>query len=280
MSRRSERPSTDDYPYRLGINKWVRAGCLTHPGTSWTTTWTNWQQRPAIVLHFVYRGAHLEVANSTGAVQVVKIIHKRCGPDSWRQHFQCSIPGCGACVDFLYVANFKDHQDGLGCRHCLELVYGSSLCKPEYRGIRRMMGARQRAGFDADILRPMVRPAGMQQRTFERLKDRVIRAALRGGKNDPFAKSVLADVNAQPAAVELMVDALKNLPHQSDENAEKIWAAYEAFYKRFDRFLSEAQRARIDAAFPPEPPAPPRFYGGVGDQRRYRPPRPAWRRKP
>jgi hypothetical protein len=98
---------------------------------------------------------------------------------------------------------------------------------------------------------------------------------------------MLAHVNAQiaddlkslPAALEGVIAAFRSLPQQSAENAETTWAALEAFDTRYFRLMSESQRDRLYAALPPPQPDPPRVEGGTGTQRRYRPPRPASRRR-
>ena len=276
MSQREPKWTVDTR--HVNINGWIRSGYLRAPGSTWSTTWLDWANRPVVVLTFTYRNDRsLDAANSIGAVQIVNVIHKRCGPSGWRQHFQC--PQCRECVDALFVADFRDYKDGLGCRHCFDLSYGSKA----HRALRRISVLRTRAGMDPDFLRPVVRPKGMHRKTFERLRDKLYGLTLRWGRNQPYMAKVQAqlfeDLNTLPAALEAMVEGLRSLPNQSPENADTIRTALDTFHMRYDRLMSEAQRTKLYAALPPPPPEPPRIYGGTGDQRRYRPPRPASRRQ-
>src|SRR5271168_1509973 len=100
MSRRDSKPTMAGQR-AVNVNDWIREGWLRAIGSSWTVTWFDWVKRPVVVLSFAYRGDHLDVANSNGGVQAVKVVHKRCGPEGWRPHFKCPIPDCGACVDVL-----------------------------------------------------------------------------------------------------------------------------------------------------------------------------------
>jgi hypothetical protein len=283
MSRHASK-ATLDGQRAVNINELIRDGLIKTPGNSWVTTWSDWRGQPVVVLTFTYLGstadgnwaARLEVVNSSGAMQTVNIVRKRVGVDCSRQHFTCPIPGCHECVDVLYVANFRDHENGLGCRHCLELVYGP-------RPTRRMLNLRERHGLGSDALGPTVRPKGMHWRTYERLRIRLAKLTGRWIGSVPMLARVNAqiadDLKSLPAALEGVIAALRSLPQQSAENAETTWAKLEAFDTRYHRLMSESQRDRLYAALPPPQPDPPRVEGGTGTQRRYRPPRPASRRR-
>lgn len=275
MSRREPKQTVDEQRC-VSINEWIRDGLLAGPGSSWTTTWLDWAKRPAVVLDFTYAGHEIRAVNSIGRTQTVKIIYARVGPDSWRRHFACPIPGCGRCCDHLYVANFRDYEHGLGCRLCLDLVYGE-------RSARRLTNLRQRLGAPPDMLSPVKRPKGMHWKTYDRLRDRVHTETMRWAGSVPIFSKVVdqtyEDIKALGSAHEAMLVTLKSLPNQSAENAATIWATFEAFNKKFDRFMSEWQRDQIYAALPPPAPEPRRVEGGVGTARRYRPPRPASRRR-
>ncbi|MGO9994124.1 MAG: hypothetical protein ACLPTF_16640 [Steroidobacteraceae bacterium] len=279
MSRRRDSKPTHEGQRAVNVNEFIRAGYLRAIGSSWTVTWFDWANRPAIALDFTYRGDRLEVANSSGGVQAVKVVHKRCGPDSWRQHFKCPIPECPACVDVLFVANFRDYEHGLGCRHCLDLVYG----RKAHRALHRMRTIRERHGMEPDPLRPAERPKGMHWQTYWRLRGKLNNLQLRWARAEPLMAPSQAqlfdDLQALPTALDAMIAALRSLPQQTTESAETTWAALEAFDTRYHRLMSESQRTRLYAALPPPPPDPPRVEGGTGMQRRYRPPRPASRRR-
>jgi hypothetical protein len=122
----------------------------------------------------------------------------------------------------------------------------------------------------------------MHRKTYDRLCDKLNVLTLRWGRSEPliakFQAQLFNDMNSIPAALDVMIQGLRSLPSQSSEKAALVWAALEVFETRYYRLMSESQRDRLYAALPPPPPDPPRIHGGIGTQRRYRPPRPASRR--
>ncbi len=264
----------DQYRNRLSINALIRDGCLKTPGTSWTTTWYPLCAL-SISLGFKYLGYALKVVNSSGGVITVNISKRRVGPEGWRQHFEC--PRCTKCVDVLYVVNFKDFENGLGCRHCLDLAYGSTTDDDAGRAMRLIHALRERVGWVPGFGNASPRPKGMHWRTYRRRLHEQDALICRYGRQPMFARSTArfwADIARKPVDLEMMIDALKRLP----ENEEAVWVALDQFEQRYGRLLTEADHARLIAAFPPPPPGPPRIEGGTGTERRYRPPRPASRR--
>lgn len=279
MSRRQTK-QTFDGQRCVNINTLIRDGFIRSHGSSWETTWSNWHGSPIVVLKFTYRGSGaldmrqpcIEVVNSAGRTQTVNIVRKPVGLAASRQHFLCPVPKCEKCVDALYVANFVDYDDGLGCRHCLELIYGP-------RPARRLMNLRERHGMGLDPLSYVIRPKGMHERTYLRLRSRLGDLTMRWMRSVPtfadLSAKATAEIRQRDAELETVIEALRRLP----ENAEATYAELEAFEERyrhlgFDPYVN----GRIAESFPPSPPVR-RVDGGTGSERRYRPPRPASRRR-
>lgn len=270
MSRRDPRP-TMDYCHRVKINTWIREGLLRAIGSSWQTLLSN-----GVTLDFKYTGNAVKLTNRAGDILTVNIVPRRCGPDSWRQHFNC--PQCRTCVDVLLVVSYANFENGLGCRHCLGLVYGSTRDNDAGRALRRVHALRERAGFPPGIVSQNPRPKGIHWRTYMRHIARHNALLIRYSRTPHLASltaQVSADIQARDAVPELLLEALRRLP----ENEADTWAALEAFEDRYRHLRFDLEVAeKIAAAIPPRPPDPPRIHGGTGTQRRYSPPRPASRR--
>jgi len=95
----------------------------------------------------------------------------------------------------LYAA-----EDGLGCRVCLRLVYPSTREDDLDRYLRKAAKLRKRLGCPGGLGAPMVRPHGMDRRTFDRLVVELMRTEARA-RNELEARLVG------------MVDRLKSRRH-------------------------------------------------------------------
>ena len=278
MSRRQTK-QTFDGQRCVNINALIRDGFIRSHGSSWESTWSNWHGSPIVVLKFTYRGSGadgmrqpcIEVVNSAGRTQTVNIVRKPVGLAASRQHFLCPVPKCEKCVDALYVANFVDYADGLGCRHCLELIYGP-------RPARRLMNLRERHGMGLDPLSYVIRPKGMHERTYLRLRSRLGDLTMRWMRSVPTFADLSARASAEVQQRDAELGPLTETLRAGD--ADAAIAAIDRFEHRWGRLAHEPHVIdAIAAALPPPPPPPPRVHGGTGSERRYRPPRPAWRRR-
>lgn len=166
----------------LDVNRLHREGCL-RPGWSGSWRWTRAGDRVASInLHaeadrllLSYR-CRLRGGEWENVEEPVPLVRVPCRFGGNRPYFRCpgvvnSVP-CGKRVAKLY---------GPGryfvCRHCNRLTYISRNEGTWDRAIRRVDKLRTRLGGDPGPTSPFpTRPKGMWQRTYDRLRVRMLEA--------------------------------------------------------------------------------------------------------
>ena len=155
----------------VDIRQWYQQKLL-EPGTRFQFKWMNTAPMD-ISISIQVNDDHLRFHNLSVSNHYVwgdqdfriDLSRSPCHFGGARPWFRCPVPDCNRQVAILYL-------DGtFACRKCLKLAYRSQRESEYRRAISQMNKIKSRLGWPTGLLAPCgVRPPGMHERTFMRLK--------------------------------------------------------------------------------------------------------------